>query len=291
MILLDAALDYAARGLPVFPVYPIIERRGRFACKCLYTIRCEHPGKHPMTRHGLKDASTDPAVVRERWYCAPDANIGIACSAECCALDVDPRHGGDVALAELERLHGPLPVTWTAKTGGGGWHYYFRPPHEVRNSIAQLGAGLDVRGNGGYVVAPPSRHISGNYYQWVSGQAPGEVPLAIMPAWLLAPKPSKPEAPPSSISRRALAVRVHDLRRPLHRVLGLIRTVAFAAAGQRNDRLFWACCRARDMAAGGELDHDAAVQAVEALRQAAADSGLTSHEIDRTITSAMTRTT
>jgi hypothetical protein len=202
---LDVALDYASRGLPVFPVYPIIEGRGGcFACKCFHTIRCERPGKHPMTRHGLTDASTDAEQVRQRWYCAPDANIGIACSAECCVLDVDPRHGGDLMLDELEGQHGPLPVTWTAKTGGGGLHYYFRSPQAIRNSAAQLGAGLDIRGTGGYVVAPPSRHISGGYYEWVTGQAPGEVPLAIMPAWLLASKPSKPAAPAPPSSWRAL---------------------------------------------------------------------------------------
>ena len=201
---LDVALDYASRGLPVFPVYPIIEVRGRFACKCLYSIRCERPGKHPMTRHGLKDATTDAAVVRHRWYCAPDANVGIACSAECCVLDVDPRHGGDVTLAVLEQKHGPLPVTWTAKTGGGGAHYFFRSATEVRNSAAQLGNGLDIRGNGGYVVAPPSRHVSGNYYEWKPGHAPGEVPLAMMPTWLLAPKQTQPAAPAPASSWRDL---------------------------------------------------------------------------------------
>jgi Bifunctional DNA primase/polymerase, N-terminal/Primase C terminal 1 (PriCT-1) len=201
---LDAALDYAARGLPVFPVYPIIEARGRFACKCLHTIRCDRPGKHPMTRHGLKDATTDAAVVRQRWYCAPDANIGIVCSANCCALDVDPRHGGDATLDGLEREHGPLPITWTAKTGGGGLHYFFRSVTDVRGSVGLLGAGLDIRGADNYVVAPPSRHISGNYYEWATGQAPGEVPLAIMPAWLLASKPSKPSAPVPASSWRAL---------------------------------------------------------------------------------------
>jgi Bifunctional DNA primase/polymerase, N-terminal/Primase C terminal 1 (PriCT-1) len=204
MNMLDAALDYAARGLPVLPVYPIIERRGRFACKCQHTIRCERPGKHPMTLHGLKDATTDAKEVRRRWYCAPDANVGIACSAQCCALDVDPRHGGDATLAALVHQHGPLPVTWTANTGGGGLHYFFRSATEIRNSVERLGDGLDIRGTGGYVVAPPSRHVSGNYYQWAPGHAPGKVPLAVMPPWLLVPKPSKPAAPLPASSWRAL---------------------------------------------------------------------------------------
>jgi hypothetical protein len=201
---LDFALDYASSGLPVFPIYGIIEARGRFACRCFHTIRCENPGKHPMTRHGLKDATTDAKTVKQRWYCAPDANVGIACSAECCVFDVDPRHGGDVTLAALVHQHGPLPVTWTANTGGGGLHYFFRPAIEVRNSVERLGGGIDIRGVGGYVVAPPSRHVSGNYYTWIPGHAPGEVPLAAMPPWLLPPKPSKPTAPTPASSWRAL---------------------------------------------------------------------------------------
>jgi Bifunctional DNA primase/polymerase, N-terminal/Primase C terminal 1 (PriCT-1) len=201
---LDAALDYAARGLPVFPVYPVMSFRGRLVCKCIHTIRCENPGKHPMTRHGLKDATTDAETARRRWYCAPDANIGIACSADCCVLDVDPRHGGDATLADFERQHGSLPPTWMVKTGGGGCHYYFQSPQDVRNSAGSVGAGLDIRGTGGYVVAPPSLHVSGSYYEWKPGHSPGELPLAIMPPWLLSTQQSKPGAPVPATSWRAL---------------------------------------------------------------------------------------
>jgi hypothetical protein len=203
--MLAAALDYAAHGLPVFPVYPIIESRGRFFCKCLYTIRCERPGKHPMTRHGLKDATTDPIAIREFWACAPDANLGIACPPECCVLDIDPRHGGDVTIAALVREHGPLPVTWTVETGGGGSHHYFQTQQEIRNSAAQVGEGIDIRGTGGYVVAPPSRHVSGNFYEWLPGLAPGDVPLAPMPAWLTPVKQQKAAAAVPAASWRALA--------------------------------------------------------------------------------------
>jgi hypothetical protein len=199
MTTLDAALDYAARGLPVFPVFGVIPYRAdRFICLCGKGLMCKHPGKHPMSRYapnGVLNASTDPKKIRWWWECAPDANVAIACR---CVLDVDPRHGGDVTLDELERRHGPLPVTWTAKSGGGGWHYFFEPETEVRNSVEQIGPGLDIRGSGGYVVAAPSRHVSGNCYEWVTGQAPGEVPLAMMPAWLLPERQSKPAVPASS---------------------------------------------------------------------------------------------
>jgi Bifunctional DNA primase/polymerase, N-terminal len=94
----------------------------------------------------------------------------------------DPRHRGDAALVELQRRHGNLPVTWQATTGGGGAHYYFRSDAEIRNSAGKIGQGIDIRGLGGYVVAPPRRHVSGRSYAWDRG--PTDVALAAMPAWL-----------------------------------------------------------------------------------------------------------
>ncbi len=127
MTTLEMALDYAARGLPVFPVYRVIPFRGRFVCFCIQAQRCTNPGKHPddaawseRCHHGSRHG---PRAVG----CAPNANLGIACSRTCVVLDVDPRHGGDVTLDQLQRRHGALPITWTAKTGGGGWHYFFPP--------------------------------------------------------------------------------------------------------------------------------------------------------------------
>jgi hypothetical protein len=140
-------------------------------------------GQTPDDAHGLKDATTC-AMIRHLWACAPDANVGIACSGDCVVLDVDPRHGGNATLDQLARRHGAVPVTWTAKTGGG-WHYFFRCKQEVRNSAGKIGDGIDVRGNGGYVVAPPSLHVSGNRYSWAPGLAPADVPLAAMPEWLV----------------------------------------------------------------------------------------------------------
>jgi hypothetical protein len=186
MTTLDAALEYASRGLPVFPVYPVISFRDRFVCFCDKGQRCKDAGKHPMTQHGLKDATTDPAMVRRRWAAAPDANVAIVCSRNCVVLDVDPRHGGDVALDQLEQRHGSLPRTWTARTGGGGSHYYFQAEEDIRNSAGKVGHGIDIRGAGGYVIAPPSLHISGGSYEWATGRAPGDAPLAIMPPWLVA---------------------------------------------------------------------------------------------------------
>ena len=187
-MMLDAALEYARRGLPVFPLWKPIPFRNNFFCSCGRGSRCDNPAKHPMARlapNGLNDATADLDRVRHLWDCAPEANIGIACSIDCVVLDLDPRHGGDAALVDLQQRHGEMPVTWQATTGGGGSHYYFRAETEVRNSASKIGPGIDVRGAGGYVVAPPSLHVSGNRYAWKSGRSPADVTLSVMPKWLV----------------------------------------------------------------------------------------------------------
>jgi hypothetical protein len=104
-------------------------------------------------------------------------------------LDIDPRHGGNASLAVLEEMHGPLPKTPTVETGGDGRHYYFRYPsgHKVKSStLRAAGTGLDVKADAGGVVAPPSRHETGQLYFWAAGASPDDVPLADLPPWLLA---------------------------------------------------------------------------------------------------------
>lgn len=139
-MILGAALAYARRGLPVFPVN----------------------GKSPLTMHGFKDASMDANIIRGWWTQWPDANVAIATGlvSGLFALDVDPRHGGDKSLAALEEKHAPLPATLDSRTGGGGRHLFFALTQGqiIRNSAGKLGPGLDVRGDGGYVVIPPSVH-------------------------------------------------------------------------------------------------------------------------------------
>jgi hypothetical protein len=120
---------------------------------------CPNPGKHPRSRHGLCDASTNAARVRAWWAAWPDANIGVA-TGRLVVLDVDDAHGR-AALATLEHAHRRLPRTLTAASGRGAHLYFHAGPQRVANSVARLGAGLDVRGRGGYVVAPPSLHADG----------------------------------------------------------------------------------------------------------------------------------
>jgi hypothetical protein len=184
-----AALAYAKKGLPVFPLWPAVPFRDtNFICGC-GRIGCKDAAKHPLgelARNGVSDASTDDTKVKHWWRMRPDANIGLATGSTVVVIDIDPRNAGDATLAELEQTHGALPTTWRVTTGGRGWHYFFAMPDvEIKNSAGKLGSGIDVRGRGGYVVAPPSLHISGRRYAWDDGHGPHQIALAPLPAWLL----------------------------------------------------------------------------------------------------------
>lgn len=146
------------------------------------------------------DVATCDAQMIMGWFDNyPDANIGIACGSRSgiVVLDVDAGHGGYESLTKLIEKHGAFPETPVSKTGSGGEHIFFKHPGvEIRNSAGKLGQGLDIRADGGYVVAPPSIHPNGNTYEW----AVEDVELADMPAWMVealkeAPKPeAKPQA-------------------------------------------------------------------------------------------------
>jgi hypothetical protein len=182
---LDAALAYAAQGWPVLPIYGV--QHGR--CTCGGLARCK-PGKHPVGRlvpNGLMNATLDPAVIATWWSRCPTANVAIATgrASGLVVLDVDPAHGGDDSLADLEREHGALPETIETLTGGGGRHVLLAHPGGVVANTVGIEAGLDVRGDGGYIVAPPSVHISSRPYVWAVGCAFREIALADVPAWLL----------------------------------------------------------------------------------------------------------
>src|SRR5262249_30600083 len=132
---------------------------------------CKSPGKHPMTPDGLKSATTDPAAIASWWQQWPKANIAIR-TGEVSAiwvLDLDGEEG-IAALKQLEAELGSLPKTVSARTGGGGMHLYFRypPGAAIGNRTRVRGLPIDVRGTNGYVLAPPSSHVSGNFYEWIT---------------------------------------------------------------------------------------------------------------------------
>jgi len=175
-----AALWYTRNRIPVFPVYWPVEG----GCSC-GKRDCHSPGKHPLTPRGFKDASTDEAQVIEWWTTHPFANIGIPTgeASEFLVVDCDPRHGGPAERGELIQQFGPIPDTAEVITGGGGRHFYFRyGGGAVPKNLAE---GIDLKGDGGYVVAPPSMHASGKRYE-VDGVDGAKVFLKVaeLPAWL-----------------------------------------------------------------------------------------------------------
>lgn len=120
-----------------------------------------------------------------RW---PDANLGVVTGAisNIVVIDIDPRHGGEAALQLLEDDAGPIPSTLEAETGGGGRHLYFAHPGRPVRNRAGLRPGIDLRGDGGLVVVPPSLHPSGRRYAWAAGHGFGEADPAPLPPRLLA---------------------------------------------------------------------------------------------------------
>lgn len=180
----QAALAYGLLGWPVIPLHGA--RDG--VCTC-GSPECSSPGKHPRTEHGLQDATTDERRLNQWWTCWPDANIGVATgpASGLVVLDIDGEPG-EIGLSELEARHGPLPETVQQITGRGRQQFYRYPSDaRVANKVDLAGCrGLDVRGDGGYVVMPPSQHVNGRLYVWeVSADPLDGCELAPVPeAWL-----------------------------------------------------------------------------------------------------------
>lgn len=171
----QAALGYLALGWSVLPVKPRDKR----------PLLAWEPLQHE------RPAPAEVLGWFARW---PAANIGIVTGAVSglVVLDVDPHHGGAESLERLALGRGTLPATVEAVTGGGGRHLYFRHPGAVVGNRVGLRPGLDLKGDGGYVVAPPSLHPSGRRYAWRSGCSPADLAPAPMPFWLLDPHATRP---------------------------------------------------------------------------------------------------
>jgi len=222
--IIEAALAYAVHGWHVFPLHSI-GANGRCTCR---DPKCESQGKHPRTLHGFKDASSDPNRVQFAFEAYDNPNIGITTGAVSgmFVLDVDPRHGGMKSLNELQERFGVFPETVRVLTGSGGDHYYFsHPGRPFTNKAAALGlSGIDIRGDGGYVAAPPSLHESGKNYEWMLG-CDWRADLAEAPLALVAAIERYSPRPSSYLSGDGKAIRISE--------------------GQRNDALFRLGCSMR----------------------------------------------
>jgi bifunctional DNA primase/polymerase-like protein len=279
--MLDAALGYAAHGIPVYPVHWPRPGGGRvsLACSCPRGSACDRPAKHPLVRRGIHDATTDRAQLKDWWQRWPQANCGLATGIVFDALDVDGP-AGLAALRQLARtadLRLPGPVV---ATGGGGWHYWFiptglgnRPPRGLTH--------VDWRGRGGCVLAPPSRHISGRAYCWLRDldavRLP-EVPAALR--GLL--DPDRP-----TVTRPVGPVRAGEHDHPYgRRVLAdELAALGRATPGQRNRTLNRCAFKVYRYVAAGLLDDQ---EVTLAFTTAALAIGLDPAEVGRTLASART---
>jgi Bifunctional DNA primase/polymerase, N-terminal len=283
----DAALRYAARGIPVLPLhYPLPHDRDlqpvigdqppalRTGCSCR-DPGCGQVGKHPvgsLVPHGVKDATCNRARILAWWTRHPQANIGLATGHSFDVLDIDGPAGAQ-AIRELAATHGLQSSGPLVRTGGGGWHFYLAPTGLGNASPAGL-AHVDWRGRGGYVVAPPSRHASGHPYQWVEGRdlatPPGPVPVVLLDR-LRARQLQRPtgfvqiHVPGDGSSERyARAALAEELAR-----------VTTAPVGQRNRQLWESTRNLYNLVATGALNQR---EVDEGLLKAAERCGLLAQE-------------
>ena len=273
-----AALAYAERGWRVFPLHGIVNG----VCTCGRTD-CGSAGKHPLVRRGLYEATTDTRVIKEWWRRWRSANIGLATGAESgiVVIDIDL----PAALASLDQLMElGVPHTLTGLTGGGGIHLVFSSADgELGNSAGRLPGvdadlrGIDLRANGGYIVAPPSVHRSGARYAWLDADRA----IAPAPHWLKQSERTYvalDDVAGASFEGDGSAYGLAVLRDELDRLRA-------AQVGTRNHELNRAAFVLAQLVAGGELLESAARSS---LLSVALGIGLDEPESRQTIDSAFT---
>lgn len=257
--LADAALVFANAGIAVFP--------------------CAVGGKEPLTTHGFKDASADPRRVDWWWRRYPDANLGLptggASGVDVVDIDI---HGQASGFPALERARDAQLVNtwvWAVRTPSGGLHAYFpHPLDSEQRSWQSPRTQIDFRGDGGYVIAPPSRiDVDGELRRYdviaVARQTPGPVDAARLRRFLdppMSPHPAEFAAGRGGADPERLAMHVRS-----------------RAEGERNGALFWAACRMVE--AGFDF-----ASTIGCLGTAAMDAGLSARETETTVRSAFRRT-
>jgi hypothetical protein len=247
--------DLASAGVPVFPCVP-----GQ---------------KRPLTPRGFHDATTDLAQIEHWWARWPEANLGLPTGAVSgvVVVDVDVREhvdGRESMRRALDAGRVGMPVFTVVSPSGGRHGYYPATPDVVQRSWQVARAGVDFRGDGGYIVIPPSHTDVGSYRLATvrQGAAAGIDSDALRD--FLDPRPAlRPRAADRGMAQSEPGVVVSRVA----------AWVAGLGEGERNRGLFWAACRA--------AEHDIApATAVEALGAAAAEAGLGPREIAATVRSA-----
>jgi Bifunctional DNA primase/polymerase, N-terminal len=243
---LKSALEYAEQGIPVFP--------------------CDPRNKHPYCARGFYAATTNRGSIQAWLWNLPDAMIGVPCGPTSKVwvfdVDVDKDKGidGPASLEKLIEKYEPLPETRMSLTPRGGEQHFFRwnDDFNIRSSTSKIGAGLDVRGAGGYVILPPSVRIDGIAYRWVNLLPPVDAPQ-----WLidLAMK-SAHDGTPGTVRRlascaptvNASSARVHAWARSALKIA--CDRIANAPTGKRNAVLNAEAFSIFQLVAAGYLDDE-----------------------------------
>lgn len=262
---LSAALNYAKYGWYVFPCHSI--KNG--ACSC-GNHECKSPGKHPRIKHGLHSATSDESQIKEWWTKWPTANIGVKTGpdSKIWVVDADLPDGP----GEVEKMN--LPETLKQKTGSGGFQYFFQwNGVDIRNSAKALAPGVDIRGDGGYVIIPPSNHISGGHYEWIN-----KIKAVKAPDWLYEKlKHTEHTCPTRShclqeVSPYAQAALNSEISK-----------VSLSGPGSRNEQLYSSTRSLAQLVAGGALDENTVRVA---MTTAGVMIGLSQTEVEKSIESA-----
>jgi putative DNA primase/helicase len=202
--MLHDALELARKGIRVMPVHGTAFYKDKIGCTC-GKIDCKSPGKHPIFNLWHNIVEYDVHTITSWYRKYPHANLGIitGSKSKVVVLDIDPKNGGNQSLLEIEDKFGDIPETPMVRTGSGGVHFYFKHPgHLVGNRASFMGPGIDFRGDGGFVVAPESRHVSGDRYHWEVG--PEDMPFADMPPWLMRELEKKQTSTATSVTNGGL---------------------------------------------------------------------------------------
>ncbi len=216
---LDAAFELVGYGFKVFPLFPG-EKTPAISTK--------------KGGQGCLDATDDEEIIAgwNRKY--PRANIGVHCgeASGVVVIDLDPRNGSNETIAKLASERRTFLPTAMAKTASGGSHLYYAYEGSLKNSKSALGPGIDIKTNGGYVVAPPSRLSKGGGYVWINKPCGGFPPVPHWVVQALRPKP-KP-------------IQAFDQSKAPKDVKKLAAFVSKSGEGHRNNVLYWAAWRLKE---------------------------------------------
>lgn len=289
--MLVAAKWWASQGVPVFPLNWPTRQGDRWACSCGKSD-CSSAAKHPLTTNGLDDATTDLDIVDGWWKKWPNANIGLRTGVAFDLFDVDGPAGFASLQTVIEKLGGEPQAAAVCVSGriDGGRHYYMQPAGKKALAGGKTSpTGLDVKGNGGYAVGPPSRHISGTEYRWENGlqygNVTGTVPWEAVYDELVRTAPKKKprerhtdHTPPAFTQPPEVGGdRVANFGKAVLR--SIVEEMDAAVSGHRWDTFATECAMKLARAIeGGSVDR---AEGTDALQYAARRAGLDDEEIER----------